>query len=129
MKTETGRKTLSDELKEMELRAKDRGEIKGEFEYHFGVKLAKDLVITQQLCGKWNARCNALIRKRNIGPTQESAELDNLFQKFFKVSPPQGKHLTPEMCYGWRDKHQGYLMRIWIKRSHEQKATGNHDSS
>lgn len=129
MNAKTGVRILTEELKAMEIRAKDRGEIKGEFECHFGVMLPKTLIVTQELCGKWNVRCNALIRKRGLGPTQESAELDTLFQKFFKVSPPFGRHLTPEMCYAWRDKHQGYLMGIWVKRFRMQKSQRGNDSS
>lgn len=128
MQSQARGRTLSKELKKLELRAEDRGAIKGEFEHHFGVILDRNLVITQELCAKWNIRCSALFKKRNMGPDQESSELDNLFQKFFKVSLPAGKHLTPEMCYSWRDKHQGYLIAIWIKRSQARRAQDKNDS-
>lgn len=115
---------LKEELAQMQLRPEDRGKIKGEFEVHFfgkGVELPKEIVITQELCRRWNAQVIRLARDRKLGKDQVSEDLDNLFQSFFNAKLPEGKHITVELSSAWREKHLFFLLEIWQKRKRSER--------
>lgn len=115
---------LREELSRLELRAVDKGKIKGEFEEHyFGkeVELPKEVDITQELCSKWTVQFTKVAQAKRMGTDQISEDLDNLFEDFFNTTLPEGRHVTLQLCNEWRRKHQDFLLEIWQKRTRLEK--------
>lgn len=114
MKTKQGEVSTKED---MELRERDRGEIKGRFEIHFGAVLEFEVVIDQRTCAKFERIATRYATKKGLEKTDISPRLDTLFDKHFRVKLRKKEHITLEDWETWQNLFQLYLDQIALKRS------------